>query len=149
MRRAARRDRNESALVARLKRHGFSWLSLSQKGRPDGYAARKGRGDFCEIKMPGQPYTQDQMEGFAEMAAMGIPVFPLETKADVDAFAAGTLKPWTPESVAKVWSAAGGRKSTKHRPGKSRAREVREQCWVPHCATSQEVSSSYCTKHKH
>lgn len=147
MRRASRRDRNESALVARLKHHGFTWLSFSQRARPDGYASGHGRGAFCEVKAPGEPYTRDQMEGFAEMARLGIPVYPLETEGDVDAFAAGTLKPWAPESVKRVWSSAGGRKKVEHRPGKSRARTTDEACVMSGCATSRAPESYFCTTH--
>jgi hypothetical protein len=105
-------------------------------------------GGFCEVKAPGEPYTHEQMKTFAEMTRAGIPVYVLETEADVDAFAAGKGRVWRAEDVQRVWSKAGGRKKQReHRPGVDKARNVEEMCTASGCTTSRATGSYGCAKH--
>jgi hypothetical protein len=150
--RAARRDNNEPAIRARAEALGFLWLenNASTKGRPDACLLRNGQTLWCEVKVPGEPYTPAQMREFPRLVAKGVPIYVLETTWDVDRLNTGTLQAWAAESVDKVWSAAGGRKKQRpHRPGVDRARTLAEGCAMPGCATSRATGDAFCLKHHH
>lgn len=147
MRRAAQRDRNEPAIVRRLQSHGFLWLPNSAKGRPDGCALRAGETYWCEVKVPGEPFTPAQMDTFADMLAVGVPVYVLETEDDATRLYHGTLPAWRTEAVKRVWSAAGGRKKQEFKIGVDRARTLGELCRMAGCASSSVAGDYFCQKH--
>lgn len=144
--RGQKRDRNEPEIRRRAEALGFLWLenNASTRGRPDACLLRNGRTYWCEVKVPGEPYTPAQMEAFPRLIAKGVPVHVLTTLDDVRRLAAGTLRAWSPERVEKVWSPAGGRKNRAHRPGHSRARDFDEMCCAHGCVTSRQANSVYC-----
>jgi hypothetical protein len=147
--RAQRRDSNEAPIRKRAEALGFLWLenNASTKGRPDVCLLRKGATFWCEVKVPGEPFTPDQMDVFAEMKRYGVLVFVLQRPADIDALLYSALAPWTGEGV-KVWSAAGGRKKQReHRPGVDKARKVAEMCTAAGCGTSRRPGSYGCANH--
>jgi hypothetical protein len=147
--RAQRRDSNEGPIRKRAEGLGFLWLenNASTKGRPDVCLLNLGATYWCEVKQPGEPFTQAQMDAFAEMKRHGVPVYVLTEGLDVDRLSAGTLAPWTGEGV-KVWSAAGGRKKQReHRPGVDKARNVAEMCTAAGCGTSRRPGSYGCANH--
>jgi VRR-NUC domain-containing protein len=147
--RAQRRDANEGPIRKRAEALGFLWLenNASTKGRPDVCLLRRGATYWCEVKMPGEPFTHAQMETFAEMKRYGVPVHILTSAASVSQLDGGMLEPWTGEDV-KVWSLAGGRKKQRaHRPGLDKACNVAEMCTATGCATSRCPGSYGCTQH--
>lgn len=147
--RAQRRDNNEGPIRKRAEALGFLWLenNASTKGRSDVCLLRRGSTYWCEVKRPGEPFTQAQMDAFAEMKRYGVPVYVLEEPEDVDRLWHGWLGPWTGEGV-KVWSNAGGRKKQReHRPGVDKARNVGEMCTAEGCSTSRVAGSYGCVKH--
>lgn len=147
---AQRRDRNEGPIRARAEALGFLWLenNASTKGRPDACLLRNGQTYWCEVKVPGEPYTKAQMEEFPRIVAKGVPIYVLESVGHVDALTAGTLRPWAPERVEKVWSAAGGRKKREHRPGHSRAERVVDLCATDCCPRSRLPGLTTCAMHE-
>jgi hypothetical protein len=147
---AQRRDRNEPAIRRRAEALGFLWLenNASTKGRPDAVLLRDGVW-WCEVKHKGEPFTKAQVEEFPRIVAAGVPIYVLEEPDDVDRLSAGTLAPWTAESVKRAWSAAGGRKRTdNHRPGHSRAHAFAELCRMEHCPISRLPGRYVCAKHE-
>lgn len=60
MRTAAKRDGNESEIVAALEGVGCSVTRLSQKGVPDLLVARQGVNFLIEVKEPKGKLTEDQ-----------------------------------------------------------------------------------------
>lgn len=60
IRRAAKRDRNESQIVAAFRRLGWSVEHLSGKGTPDLLVGRAGRLLLVEVKGPKGKLTGDQ-----------------------------------------------------------------------------------------
>jgi hypothetical protein len=146
MRRASKRDRNEGSIRKRAEALGFLWLenNASTKGRPDACLLRNGRTYWCEVKVPGEPYTPAQMEAFPRLIAKGVPVYVLTTLDDVRRLAAGTLRAWSPERVEKVWSPAGGRMNRAHRPGHSRAERVVDLCATDCCPRSRLPGLTMC-----
>lgn len=149
MRRASKRDRNEPEIRKRAEARGFLWLenNASTKGRPDACLLRNGHTYWCEVKVPGEPFTQEQMREFPRIVAMGVPVYVLECPEDVDSLGVGTLAAWTLESVKKVWSPAGGRKKREHRPGYDRALSYSDMCTREGCVTSRLGPLLTCAKH--
>lgn len=146
---AQRRDRNEKPIRQRAEVLGFLWLenNASTKGRPDACLLRNGHTYWCEVKHPGEPFTEAQVDAFEEMRRYGgVPVFILTSPDDVGRLLQGRLDAWTPESVDKVWSPAGGRKKREHRPGYSRARDIIELCVNTCCGRSRLPRSNYCAK---
>lgn len=149
MRRAAQRDRNDKAHRERMEALGWTMFPFSVRGWPDYYAAKGGRTAWVEIKVPGEPFTPDQMEQFERLRQAGVPVYVLAEEGDARRFSGGYLPAWTPESVEKVWSSAGGRKSTTrpHRPGEDRARSILDMCATFNCAKSRLPGDTLCQEH--
>lgn len=147
-RRAARRDRNDKDQRQRMEALGWTMFPFSVKGWPDYFAVKGGRTAWVEVKVPKEPFTPDQMKTFEALRRAGVPVYVLAEDGDARRFSGGYLPAWTPESVEKVWSAAGGRQNRKHRPGYSRARNVWEGCTVTFCATSHLPNSRLCAAHE-
>lgn len=143
----AQRDTSEHIHVKDLRALGWTPLPFNVRGWPDLYAVKDGRAAWLECKELGEPFTPDQIKTFTLLHSLDIPIWILSIPGDAQRFNAGDLQPWTPKSVRKVWSAAGGRKSVQHVPGKSRARAVSEQCREPGCATSSREFSNFCVKH--
>lgn len=143
-RRAAMRDRNEPAIRARAEALGYLWLANSGKGRPDACLLRDGATYWCEVKVPGEPFTPDQMSVFSAMRAAGVKVYVLERPEDVHLLCGGMLPAWTGKDV-KVWSPAGGRKKQReHQPGRDVARSTSELCATVWCTTSRAPGSGWC-----
>ena len=151
--RAQRRDKNEPSIRARAEALGFLWLenNASTKGRPDACLLRNGHTYWCEVKVPGEPYTKAQREEFPRLVAKGVPVYVLETPDDVVRLQQATLRPWAPSDVAAVVSRGRGsraRTPRAFRPGVDRARfGFAEWCEVEHCVTSRVSGSKRCLKH--
>jgi len=96
---APKRDTNEPAIRARFKVHGWHTEAVSQKGMPDLIVVDlndRRRTEFVDVKDgKGQP-TKDQVKKWAELHALGIPVYVVRSEADVDELVAGELLPWAP-----------------------------------------------------
>lgn len=72
-RQAARRDRNEAALVHYLRERGAVVERLSGAGIPDLLVGYAGRWWPVEVKQPGRSMTREQMRWAAMAAAGGLP----------------------------------------------------------------------------
>jgi hypothetical protein len=65
LRRYARRDGNEKALVATIKACGASWLPIAVRDGPDGIVGWHGKNYLVEVKTPKGDHKAGQ-ERFAE-----------------------------------------------------------------------------------
>ena len=65
MRRAARRDLNERAIVMALEKAGCSVIRISQPGVPDLLVGRYGRNMLLEVKSRDGTLTEDQEQWHA------------------------------------------------------------------------------------
>jgi hypothetical protein len=83
MRKRARIDANQPALVALAKAYGASWVSMAPLGEgvPDGLLGHQGTTHVVEFKMPKGSLTPDQRTFIREWN--GSPVHVLRTEADV------------------------------------------------------------------
>lgn len=144
---AARRDSNEPALVQLLEAHGALVQPFSMKGFPDLGVFHKGNLLLAEVKVPGEPFSEEQISTFEKIMAKGVPVYVLETAEDVLALLRGEGRVFIREGIA-VWSRSGGRQKRAHRPGKSRARTVEELCIADCCPLSSlNGRRGPCVKH--
>lgn len=85
MRRAARRDANESELVSLIRQFGAVWLAT---GPLDGWCFWRGRWHLCEVKDPqkrgrANEYTPRQRRLIAGLTARNIPWYTLREPPDV------------------------------------------------------------------
>lgn len=84
LRRAAKRDANEPALLTRARLNGWTVLQQNEAGRPDWLCMRAGVVRFVEVKMPDGELTPLQAETFPLYEASGCPVAVVRTLDDVD-----------------------------------------------------------------
>lgn len=148
--RAQRRDRNEGPIRAHAEALGFLWLenNASTKGRPDACLLRSGETYWCEVKVPDESYTPAQMDTFAAMAQVGVPVYVLEAPDDVVRLLHGNLGRWSAAAVSVVRDAKGRQKTKReHRPGYDRARTVAEFCTWACCGISRAPGGTKCFAH--
>lgn len=85
---AARRDANESDIVAELQAHGVVVYHIAQKDVPDLLCRYKGVWVPVEIKADGEKLTEGQAKFFEECHAAGAPCFRMDSIDDVPLFVA-------------------------------------------------------------
>lgn len=90
MRRAAKRDTTEPAIISALQLAGWSVVRLSDTGAPDLLAIRHGVVRPIECKSPGGELTPAQRKAFVAWAAAGLPVAVAYTAEDA-LFAVGAV----------------------------------------------------------
>lgn len=108
-RRAAKRDKNEPAIVKTLEAHGCLVWPLSGKGIPDllvFYRNRSGiRGErtrhtfVADVKGPKEKPTLAQVEKWTALTNLGFSVFILRTPEDAVAMLNNALQSWEPEQA--------------------------------------------------
>jgi hypothetical protein len=139
---AAKRDRNEPAVIRAARALGAVVLQQSGEGLPDLLVCHAGRTHLVEVKMPGEPLKPAQAETFAALHAVGVAVYVVERTDDMLAILARRAEPWAPNS-----RAVEGVKQRPHRPGVDRARTVGELCIVDGCPLSMAPRRMHCLKH--
>jgi hypothetical protein len=107
-RRAAKRDKNEGAIIKALEANGCIVWPLSSKGIPDLLVFyRRKRGDLwnrqhttfvADVKGPKEKPTPAQVEKWTALTNLGFSVFILRTSEDAVSMLNNALQPWEPAS---------------------------------------------------
>lgn len=79
MRRAARRDDNEGALVQAIEAAGWAVFRVSDEGLPDLFVVRRGECRWIEVKGAKGKLTPAQEKVHARLKANGFSVFVVRT----------------------------------------------------------------------
>lgn len=147
MRRAAKRDDNERAIIRTWEALGAYVESLSGPGVPDVLVHHRGSLVRAEVKGAKRGLTKKQVENFTKAYEAGVPTHIIRTYEDAVALLAGYASnhlKWTPEHGALGGAA---KKQRAFRPGTDRARTLEECCKREGCAISQVPGQRECAAH--
>lgn len=144
MRRAAKRDDNERAIIALWEALGCYVETISGKGSPDTLVHFDGNIFRCEVKGAKNGLTEAQVDSFTAAHEHGVPTYMVRTVADAAMLLETTLNPWVPEDGALAKAA---RNERPFRPGTDKARTVDEMCKRDNCTTSRSPGQEECAAH--
>jgi hypothetical protein len=148
VRRAAKRDTSEAAIVAEWERLGAHSEAVSDRGFPDRVVFYRGQTYLAETKTGKRGLTKAQVETFARLDAHGVDVFVIRTPEAARAMLRGELQPWSPTPAQQLANAVKRRPKPKaFRPGYSRARTSDEMCAEPLCVRSALPLKAKCHEH--
>lgn len=137
---AAKRDKNERAIISTWEAMGAYVESVSGKGSPDTLVHHKGRLFRAEVKGAKRGLTKAQVESFTRAHGAGVPTFIIRTVDDARDML--ECPPGTGLYAALLWKpekgalAGASRKERAFRPGTDKARTLAETCKVDFCTTS-------------
>ena len=144
MRRAAKRDKNERAIIDTWESMGAYVESVSGPGLADTLVHHDGRLYRCEVKGAKNGLTPKQVENFGRAYAVGVLTFVVRTTEDAKAVLTSACRAWVPSDGALAGAA---RKERAFRPGTDRARSLDELCSRDGCPTSRSPGMTDCTAH--
>lgn len=136
MRRAAKRDDNERAIIKTWEAMGAYVESVSGPGLVDTLVHYKGQLYRAEVKGAKRGLTKKQVENFERASRAGVPTYIIRTTAHATALlGVGSVRApfWSPDGGALAGAA---RKARAFRPGTDKARTLAESCKVDCCIIS-------------
>jgi hypothetical protein len=153
MRRAAKRDDNERAIIDTWERLGAYVEPVSGPGLADTLVHHKGQLFRAEVKGAKRGLTTRQVENFTKAWMAGVNTFIVLTPDDAKDML--ECPPGTGIYVSLCWKPADGalagaaRKQRPFRPGTDKARTLAESCKRDFCATSAvpETNPPRCAAH--
>lgn len=135
MRRAAKRDDNEQAIVDTWEAMGAYVEAVNGPGLPDRLVHYKGGLYRAEVKGAKRGLTPKQAENFKKAFNAGVPTYIIRSTDDAKGLLGITVSApsWYPQDGALAGAA---RKTRAFRPGTDKARTLAESCKADFCNTS-------------
>lgn len=151
MRRAAKRDSNERAIIRQWKAMGAYVESVSGPGLADTLVHHKGRLFRVEVKNARGKLTRKQVENFTKAWRAGVPTFIIRDVEDAKDML--ECPPGSGIYASLTWDPSKGALGTAKprarpfRPGTDKARSMAELCPLAGCVTSRVPGMAHCAAH--
>lgn len=148
MRRAAKRDLNERAIIDTWEAMGAYVESVSGPGLADTLVHHRGNLFRAEVKGAKRGLTKKQVENFRKAFTAGASTYVIRTPEDAQILLTDSglrlRLEWRPEQGSLAGAA---RKEKPFRPGTDRARSLAEMCTRDGCVRSRSPGMMHCAPH--